>query len=137
EEELDESLCPWCIADGSAAKKFGAAFFDDDAIDDGAPQAAVEEICRRTPGYSSFQGGRWPVCCGDAAAYHEPVGIAEIRSRMSELEGLVISHVIYDRGISGGAAIRLVQSLDKDRGPTLFIFQCLKCRKYLFHIDQP
>ena len=28
EEELNEALCPWCIADGSAAGRFQANFVD-------------------------------------------------------------------------------------------------------------
>ena len=28
EESLDEEICPWCIADGSAAEKFDASFCD-------------------------------------------------------------------------------------------------------------
>jgi organic radical activating enzyme len=37
EEELDDSLCPWCLADGSAHRKFDATFFDTEAFADGTP----------------------------------------------------------------------------------------------------
>lgn len=39
EEALDEALCPWCIADGTAAARFGASFVDDAAFDGELPEA--------------------------------------------------------------------------------------------------
>jgi uncharacterized protein CbrC (UPF0167 family) len=49
ESDLDEALCPWCIADGSAAEKFVATFVDSEAFPKDAPEAAVKEIIERTP----------------------------------------------------------------------------------------
>jgi|SRR5262245_7376294 len=136
EEELDDALCPWCIADGSAHKKFDAIFVDTEAFDDDAPAAAVDEITERTPGFNSFQSEAWPACCGDGTAFLAPAGIQNLREQ-PDLEGLALNHIIYEMGISGGAATRLLNSLQRDRGPTAYVFQCLHCRKYLFHIDQP
>jgi uncharacterized protein CbrC (UPF0167 family) len=53
------------------------------------------------------------------------------------MEGEIVMHVVHDMGISGGAATRLVQSLHKDRGPTVHVFRCLTCTRTLFHIDGP
>src|SRR5690349_16202803 len=49
-------LCPWCIADGSAAARFGVQFVRARALvsQDLAP-GIVEEVTCRTPGYSSWQ----------------------------------------------------------------------------------
>src|SRR5690349_10082418 len=49
EAELDESLCPWCIADGSAHETFDASFTDEAQIPDGIPQDVIEEVTFRTP----------------------------------------------------------------------------------------
>jgi uncharacterized protein CbrC (UPF0167 family) len=136
EEELDDSLCPWCLADGSAHRKFDATFFDTEAFADGTPEAAIEEISERTPGYDSWQSGHWPCCCDDATAFLFPAGIAEIRAQCHELEGDILSHIIYNMQISGGAATRLLNALKKDAGPTVYVFRCLKCRQHHFHIDQ-
>lgn len=38
-EELNDALCPWCIADGSAAEAFGASFTD---VGWGVAVAAIE-----------------------------------------------------------------------------------------------
>jgi hypothetical protein len=41
EETLQDCLCPWCIADGSAHDRFDATFVDSEAFPDGTPQAAI------------------------------------------------------------------------------------------------
>jgi uncharacterized protein CbrC (UPF0167 family) len=78
EGELEDMICPWCIADGSANKKFDATFFDAEAVDDEVPDAAMDEICERTPGYIAWQQGHWPACCGDAVQFIGPAGNAEV-----------------------------------------------------------
>src|SRR5258708_2690237 len=55
-EQLDEQLCPWCIADGSAHTKFDAEFTDSEGIggydsDVPLPTPVVEEVAFRTPGF--------------------------------------------------------------------------------------
>ena len=66
--DLDEGICPWCIADGAAAAKFNATFTDDVPLLDsgGLNPAIVEEITRRTPGYIGWQQETWLTHCGDA-----------------------------------------------------------------------
>ncbi len=135
EDELDESICPWCIADGSAAEKFDATFVDTEAFADGTPDSAIEEITQRTPGFAAWQTEHWPACCGDATQFLYPAGIAEIRARNYELEGHIMGHVVHEMKISGGAATRLVDSLNKDKGPTVYVFHCPRCLKHHFHID--
>jgi uncharacterized protein CbrC (UPF0167 family) len=136
-DDLDDSLCPWCIADGSAHAKLDATFVDTEAFAEGIPESVIDEISERTPGYSSWQSEHWPACCDDATAFLAPVGIQEIREHYRELEGAVLSHIIYEMKISGGAATRLLASLQKDAGPTAYLFRCLDCEQYHFHIDGP
>ena len=57
EEDYDDNICPWCIADGSAHRDLGVEFFDCEGIGD-VPDAVMEEIMQRTPGYASFQPGK-------------------------------------------------------------------------------
>jgi hypothetical protein len=69
--DLDEKLCPWCIADGSAASKFGASFSDEQPLSlAGVAKEVVEEVCLRTPGYSSWQQEEWLAHCNDACEFH-------------------------------------------------------------------
>lgn len=137
EADLDAALCPWCIGDGSAQRRLGATFVDVEAFPDDVPAASIAEITERTPGYDSWQGEVWPACCGDACAFLGPAGIAEIRRDHRELEGTVMSHIVYDMGISGGAARRLLEALDRDAGPTAVLFRCLACGQVQIRIDQP
>jgi uncharacterized protein len=137
EAVLESGLCPWCIADGSAHQRFGAIFVDTEAFPETTPPAVVDEITQRTPGYSTWQSERWPECCGDATAFVGPMGIQEIREKYRELEGSLLNHIIYEMGISGGTATRLLASLERDKGPTAYLFRCLHCGTHLFHIDRP
>jgi len=137
EEELDDAICPWCIADGSAHKKFDAEFVDSNGFRDGVPESVMEEISQRTPGFNAWQTEEWPACCNDAMAFLMPTGIEEIRKDMYEVEGAVMGYIVQEMQISGGAARKLLESLRKDESgqPTLYLFQCLHCQRHGFHID--
>jgi len=134
-EALDESICPWCIAEGSAHTKFDVTFIDEAALPDGLPDAVIEEVAWRTPGYSAWQSERWFSCCNDAMTFLEPAGIAEVRERYRELEFNILGNIIYDLQISGGAAKRVLESLDKNSGPTAYVFQCSHCGVYQTFVD--
>lgn len=135
ETDLDEALCPWCIADGSAHAKFGTEFIDTNGIDDDVPPAAVDEIAQRTPGFASFQAERWLSCCGEPAAFVTPAGIADIRTHFRSLEGELMTFIVHELGISGGAARRMFEALHRDQSPTAFVFQCRKCERHLGYVD--
>src|SRR5690242_17188860 len=129
-DDLEDAICPWCIANGAAHEKYEAAFVDCDAFPEDVPEPIIDEISYRTPGYSAWQQQRWFTCCGDAMSFVEPAGTAELRARYPRLEGDLMSNIVYDLGISGGAARRMLDTLDRDQGPTAFIFQCPKCESY-------
>ena len=135
EEDVGDEICPWCIADGSASGAFDATFVDMSAFDEDTPESVKEEIAERTPGYSAWQSEQWPGCCGDAMAFLQPAGTRELRQEQ-ELEGIAMGHIVHEMGISGGAATQLLESLDRDSGPTAFVFQCLKCNRHHLFIDQ-
>lgn len=70
-QDLDEKLCPWCIADGSAASKLGASFSDPQPLREaGLAPDIVDEVSLRTPGYSSWQQEEWLAHCNDACEFH-------------------------------------------------------------------
>ena len=135
EQDLDERICPWCIADGSAHLKFDATFVDEAVLPDDIPATVIEELCRRTPGYNAWQSERWFSCCQDAVTFIAPLGIVELRERYRELEFNILGNILYDLQISGGAAKRMLESLDRDSGPTAYLFQCSKCSAYRTFVD--
>jgi uncharacterized protein len=133
--DLEEALCPWCIANGSAHAKFDASFCDPAGFSDSLPPATVEEIAYRTPGFSSWQQERWLSCCGDACAFMEPIGYAELLDRYPRLEGLLMMHIVHELGISGAAATRFLRALHRDDGPTAYVFACRHCDVQMGYID--
>lgn len=61
-------ICPWCIADGSAAKEFNATFVQ--SIEQDLAKDIQAEVMERTPGYISWQGEFWLCHCNDACEFH-------------------------------------------------------------------
>src|SRR5690606_34286740 len=74
--DLRDSVCPWCIADGSAADDFGVVFTDlgraTEPLPADIPEPVVDEVQHRTPGFSAWQEEQWLFHCGDAAAFLGP-----------------------------------------------------------------
>lgn len=132
---LDDALCPWCIADGKAHEKFDASFTDEAGFPDEIPRGVIEEVAYRTPGFNSWQEGQWLTCCSDATAFLEPVGYPEIKSRYPQSEGGLVTYIVQEMGISGAAAIRLLQSLSRNASPTAYVFKCRHCDNQPAYVD--
>jgi uncharacterized protein len=69
-----QSLCPWCIADGSAADKFDATFFDADFVDSKLKRVELPQEFHRavfgcTIGFPTYNPIGWWVHCGEPAEY--------------------------------------------------------------------
>jgi uncharacterized protein len=132
---LDDHICPWCIADGSAAKRFGATFNYTGTLDD-VTAAVREEIETRTPGFTAWQQEVWLGCCGDAAAF---LGLAGAKELREQFPGAVASvkKVLRDEYDLAGAELNdFLDSLSIETDPTAYIFRCLHCQKYLSYVDQ-
>lgn len=64
-----EDICPWCIKDGKAAKKYKAEFQDIDSCEKVNKKSYIDELIHRTPGYEALQQARWLSHCNDFCAY--------------------------------------------------------------------
>ena len=105
---LEEHLCPWCVADGSAARYFGAEFVDTGGgVPPGIPAEVLDELATRTLGFAAWQPERWLYHCGDAAAF---LGLAS--DDPAELRSLASVSATYR-------------------------FRCLHCRTELSYTDSP
>jgi len=94
----------------------------------------------RTPGYSSWQSQVWPDCCGDATAFMGVYGAKEIREaqRLGEdLKQPLLKHIRESLRYEAPAAALLLDTLDRDKGPAAYHFECLHCSRRIFHIDFP
>jgi uncharacterized protein CbrC (UPF0167 family) len=132
---LSHAICPWCIADGSAAKMFGAGFNDAGAMDDVAHDV-MAEIATRTPGFESSQTVVWPVCCDDAAAFLSRAGAEELREQFPEAIDAVRALLATDFDLDGDEIDEFIGGLDKDGEPTAYIFRCLHCARPLAAVDE-
>ena len=132
---LDESLCPWCIADGTAAKRFGATFNDTGEIDD-IPDSVRDEIEARTPGFNGWQQEQWLACCGDAAAFLGTAGMTELERDFPEAIPVVKKYLRSEFELSKEDAEEVFSSLRNDDQPTAYLFRCLHCHKYLAYVDE-
>lgn len=134
EDDFDADLCPWCIADGSAHRKFGVTFHDLEPgphIDD----EDADEIEERTPGPTSWNPMPWPTCCGAPMAYLEPVGRAEIRERHPDLQIVLIPQMVAEFGMERADAQKLFDALQRDQSPCAHVFRCTACHTPRAHID--
>jgi uncharacterized protein CbrC (UPF0167 family) len=133
EEDYEECICPWCIADGSAANELGVTFHDEASIPGAsfatAPevdQAIIEEVTQRTPGFNAWQQEEWFTCCGDAGAFLGRAG----KKELEKLGPDAIEAVRESSGIEDDEEWEeFFEGLDKDGSPTAYVFKCLHCGK--------
>jgi hypothetical protein len=130
-DELNDELCPWCIADGSAHEKFDASFVDSAGIGgygtwDRVSSDIVEEVAFRTPGFRGWQQERWWTHCGDAAEF---IGLAG-RSEAGELGPEFLDSIRKDARIEDDRFWEdYLKALHISHGPTAYAFKCRQCGK--------
>ena len=132
-EELIDSLCPWCIGDGSAATRFDAMFTDDVPVPDDVPGDVVKTITKRTPGFSGWQQEHWLYHCGDGAAFLGRAGWLELESRPDALEALRQEHI--GLGWTPELVEEYLTELDKDGSPSAYLFRCRHCGIHVAYSD--
>jgi uncharacterized protein len=126
-----EGICPWCIADGSAAEKFHATFVDDTLLlQAGLDATIVLEVTTRTPGYDSWQGEVWLSHCEDACAFLGDASKEEVTAIVRE--GIQITGA---EGFEDEAMKAIAQSYRPKGSPAVYKFQCLHCQKTLYAMD--
>ncbi|EOF4702975.1 MAG: PF03691 family colicin E2 tolerance protein CbrC [Klebsiella huaxiensis] len=142
-----EQLCPWCIADGSAAEKFNGSFqdecsveglqgqFDEEGEFDGhfiSPYSKEQELelVTRTPGYRGWQQEFWLAHCGDFCAFIGYVGWDEIKDRLDEFADLAGD--CADFGIDSDDLSRYLRNNGDCQG---YLFRCLSCGKLRLWAD--
>ena len=133
-EDLTEAFCPWCIADGSAADRFGAHFIDVGwGVPPDVPASVTDEIADRTPGFHSWQQGHWLYHCADGCAFLGVVGSAELESYPDARESLRRECEGYGWGPQ--EVREYLDALAKDGSPTAYLFRCLVCGAHLGYSD--
>jgi len=127
-EELDNCICPWCIASGRAHEDFDAEFTDFDAIGgygswDQIPKQIKEIVAFKTPGFCGWQQERWWTHCRDAAIFLGTAGKTEIK----KLGSVLIRQLQQESGYNDEQWESYLNTLSQDSSPTAYIFKCGKC----------
>lgn len=127
-----QGLCPWCIADGSAARKFDAMFSDDyPLLEAGVTQETVDIVTKRTPGYISWQQENWLSCCGDACAFHGDIS----REELLGLPETVLAKLNADHPLPEDHFREIMDNYQPGGGPAIYKFVCLHCGQVRLDID--
>ncbi|XOK59608.1 CbrC family protein [Paenibacillus elgii] len=144
-----DAICPWCIYDGQAAKKFNGTFhgaveynsgllsvvFNDDTNQymyfmgneevEPIHDQSLHELLFRTPSYSSWQEPQWLRHCDDFCAFIGDLDQDEWMDLKEELQEEM-------ERLQESCGLSLNQPAD-DTG--LYLFQCTTCGKYRLHAD--
>lgn len=123
-----KNLCPFCIANGLAAKKFDAEFVQDAECQGELDPEKDQVLFCQTPGYSSWQGENWLSCCQDYCAYLGTVGTRELKA-------MGIAEQVLADYEERGEYQDIEEYLVKDGSLCGYLFRCLHCQKYQIGVD--
>ena len=124
-----EYLCPWCIADGSAAEKYDGSFIDD--CGEVSDPEKTDELTCRTPSYMGWQQEQWLACCDDYCAFIAYVG-------WKEIEEMGLADEIAETYLKDIVMIDLETLKERMfKGSCLqgYLFRCLHCGKHYLYAD--
>jgi len=122
-----EDICPWCISDGSAARKFNGEFQDSASVDEGYTEEQLDELVHRTPGYCGWQQEYWLRHCHDFCAFIGYVGWNEIEHIVDELSDDILNQ---------GYAIEEMKTNLRINGSVQgYLFKCISCGVHKLYID--
>lgn len=137
-----EYLCPWCVADGTAARVFHVEFTDVGGIDGvasapGAPDAIdaidgdeAREVSTRTPSYDSWQQQQWRSHCGRPCAFIGDIGASGLDAYLAEPD--------FAADVDGGLGWdpSLLRDHLREAGDIAgYLFECLSCGAHRLHVD--
>jgi uncharacterized protein CbrC (UPF0167 family) len=126
----DAAFCPWCVADGTAARKFGA-FFNE--VDRGAEAEATAIVEHRTPGFPTWQDWSWPTHCGDVGVYLGQPSGTELRANAEALAALLADVAQYEWGRDEDYMRDFLDGLGGSQ--VVYLFECPRCGKQLVRWD--
>lgn len=124
-------MCPWCVADGSAAKKYDGVFIDATGCEKVTDPRKITELVTTTPKYLGWQEEAWLAHCDDYCAFMQYVGWKEIQHLKDDLMN-DIEKIKSDWNFS---QLEFEQSLVNGSGTQGYLFKCLHCDHYRLHVD--
>ncbi len=134
-----ESICPWCIANGNAHRKYEIEFASlmPDVIDPNNPveiecsEEAFDELLHKTPGFSSYQEIEWPNHCKDFCEYHGIATVGDLRKISNEeKERLFKTSWMDDSELNA-----CLESNENEELHYFLKFVCARCGELLLQVD--
>ncbi|MHA1947145.1 MAG: CbrC family protein [Candidatus Hodarchaeales archaeon] len=133
-EKEVKNICPWCIKDGNAAKKYNGAFHDSQSVEkDFGGAKNLDELIHKTPGYEGWQQEYWLSHCGDFCAFLSYVSWEDI----TEFKGELKDDLEQLREKMGFTSDEFEKSLYDEGNSQGYLFQCIKCGKRRLTSDSP
>lgn len=132
--DLHESICPWCIADGSAAENFSANFNDcSNCVKlPNISDEIISEIFERTPGYESWQGNILLYHCDDGCEFHGDLSNQEAK----ELNEIAIQKFCFENNLEEEELGKeFIQYYEKGGNPAIYKFVCRHCGEIKLYTD--
>lgn len=126
-----EDLCPWCIADGSAAAKYRGEFHDKDSVEGPVGIESIEELIHRTPGYLGLQEDDWPIHCGEICEFLNYAPWTQLNPFLSEL--MPDLERIAER--LDTQPHRLIEELESGHSLQSYLFRCSLCGSHRLAVD--
>lgn len=125
-----QNICPWCIKNGDAAKKYDCRFVADyEGLD---KKENVDELIHRTPGFFTWQGSEeWPNHCGDFCAFVGFVGWKEIEHLKDNLKS-DIEKIKESMDLDQSEFEKSLVNEGTHQG---YLFKCLHCDAYRLTSD--
>ena len=135
-------ICPWCIADGTAAWVFNGEFNDAASVEGAEGDLAIHdtrvpidarevlEVTTRTPSYVSWQQERWLSHCGRPCAFIADIGADGLAAFLHEPD--FADDVDAGAGY-GGEVVRRWLTADGDLAG--YLFECVSCGAHRLHLD--
>jgi len=144
-----ENLCPWCIANGEAAKKYNGEFQGTETIETAMPQFdengqycghskpqipedELDELIHRTPGYFAWQQEEWLVHCNSPCAFIGYVGWNEIKD---QLDRFIDIEKDCQRFNDKWGITELSENLFNGSSCQGYLFECIHCHGYRLCMD--
>ena len=133
-DEIEE-VCPWCIADGSAARKWSAQFNDVIRLPDGVPRSVVQEILERTPGFETWQGNQWLFSENDAMIFVGEVIGKDLLNEGSEEKIEASLDALREWNFEPDEATDLLKHVVRGGQPAIYLFQDRQSGEFAAYAD--
>jgi len=121
--DLEEKLCPWCIANGQANEKFDAEFSDRQPLEEaGVSPELIEEVATRTPGYVCWQQPAWETHLKHPCAF---VGDATVKA-LGQMTGEERQTFMEAARLDRDELAELLSIYRPNSNPGVYHFRCLE-----------